>query len=41
VTSEPIHRKDFGVTFSAVAERISGIGADVVPQIRITAKRAE
>lgn len=41
VTTEPIHRKDFGVTFSTVAERISGIGSEVIPQIKIVARLAE
>jgi len=37
VTTDPIHRKDFGLMFSATAETISGIGQDVVPTIEIEA----
>lgn len=40
VTTEPIHRKDFGLMFGKTAEAISGIGQDVVPAIEIEATRA-
>ncbi|MGZ4982963.1 MAG: YceI family protein [Chthoniobacterales bacterium] len=37
VTTDPIHRKDFGLMFSGTAEAISGIGQDVAPSIEIEA----
>lgn len=41
ITSEPIHRKDFGLMFSGTAETVSGIGQDVVPAIEVEAVRVE
>jgi len=41
VTTEPIHRKDFGLQFSGTTEAVSGIGQDVMPAIEIEAVRAE
>ena len=35
VTTDPIHRKDFGLTFGAATESISGISNDVTPTIEI------
>lgn len=41
VTTDPIHRRDFGLMFSGTAEAVSGIGQDVVPVIEIEAVRAK
>jgi polyisoprenoid-binding protein YceI len=41
ITSDPIHRKDFGLMFSGTAETVSGIGQDVVPTIEVEAVRVE
>ena len=40
VTTDPIHRKDFGLMFSGTAETMSGIGQDVTTAIEIEAVRA-
>ena len=41
VTTDPIHRKDFGLLFSGSTEAVSGIGQDVAPAIEVEAVRAE
>ncbi|MDQ2919643.1 MAG: YceI family protein [Verrucomicrobiota bacterium] len=41
VTTDPIHRKDFGLMFSGTAETISGIGQAVTPSIEIESVRAD
>ncbi len=40
VTTDQIHRKDFGLMFSGTAEALSGIGLDVAVAIEIEAVRA-
>lgn len=39
VTTDPINRKDFGLTFGGATESISGISNEVVPTIEIEAMR--
>jgi len=39
VTTAPLKRKDFGLSFSGAAEAVSGIGQDVTVSIEVEARR--
>jgi hypothetical protein len=39
VTTDPINRKDFGLTFGNATESISGISDNVTPTIEIQAEQ--